>query len=70
MHFHNVAHHNSLGPLSDLGSYSLRMWKMSRLGGTDLSKRGVEKRHYGRGAFKPYRKPTQVDKRKYAKVNG
>ena len=30
----------------------------------------AEKRLFRRGVFNPYRKPTQVDKRKYAKVNG
>ena len=35
-----------------------------------MSKRGAEKRLVESKSFKPYRKPTQVDKRKYAKVNG
>ena len=34
------------------------------------SKHAAEKRCTGLIVFKPYRKPTQVDKRKYAKVNG
>ena len=40
------------------------------LRGINQGERVVEKRRIRLIVFKPYRKPTQVDKRKYAKVNG
>ena len=36
----------------------------------DQNERDAEKKTIELIAFEPYRKPTQVDKRKYAKVNG
>ena len=69
MHFHDVAHRSNFGGLMDFTFFPQGCRKVSSNAG-DQSERGVEKRRRGRGAFKPYRKPTQVDKRKYAKVNG
>ena len=36
----------------------------------NANERGAKKKTVELIVFQPYRKPTQVDKRKYAKVNG